>query len=147
MRKYRVIDADGEEYEIEETINEDACHDEDEEVIEKKEEFHDEPEALPLEADEIDALKRLAAVADKLIALLNTSDEDMDEEELHDEDEEEIEAEEEEEVIDTDEQPEEKIHDSKSSFGAIERKKKQVEDSSLRDEVADAWTKRYGGIK
>ena len=39
-------------------------------------------------------------------------------------------------------------HDSKKSFGSLEAKrKKTVEDSSLVDEISDAWAKRYGGLK
>ena len=47
----------------------------------------------------------------------------------------------EEEVIETG-----KAHDSKKSFGAIQRKSKP-KDSLENDEVADAWAKRYGGAK
>ena len=62
-------------------------------------------------------------------------------EEVEDEDEEALLDEDEEEVIETG-----KAHDSKKSFGAIQRKSKP-KDSLEDDEVADAWAKRYGGAK
>lgn len=143
MRKYHVIDDDGSEYQVEEL---------DEELVEETQD--DEPEINTLSNEEIEALKKLAAVADKLVALIETKDaeegmeennlvdEDEDSEELDDEDEEE------EEVIDTEEEEKKITHDSKKSFGSLESKKrKAVVDNSLVDEVSDAWTKRYGGIK
>ena len=47
-------------------------------------------------------------------------------------------------LVDTDEKV--KGCDSKKSFGAIERKKKNIDDS-LTDEISEAWAKRYGGAK
>ncbi len=146
MRKYHVIDEDGSEYQVEEL---------DEELIENSDDKvkDDEPEVNGLSADEIAALKRLAGSADKLLALLEAKDSDMDEDNLVDEDEDkelDDEDEKEEEVIDTDEEEEDKkaTHDSKKSFGSLETKKRKVvEDSSLDDEVSDAWAKRYGGLK
>lgn len=149
MRKYHVIDDDGSEYQVEEL---------DEELIE---EAHDEePIVNALSAEEIKALKKLAAVADKLLAIIAAKDSDngMEENNLvkKNEDNEELEDEDEDEkVIDTDEdledeEEEEKkpVHDSKKSFGSLESKKKaKVVDNSLTDEVSDAWAKRYGGIK
>ena len=131
MKKFYVRDADGEEYEVEE-INE--CHDD--ETMEATE--------TALTADEIAALKRLAGVADKLLATLETSDEETQDpdETLKDEDvgeEEKMEDEEKtEEVIET------KTCDSRRSFGAIE-KRKAVVDDSLNTDIDDAWAKRYGG--
>ncbi len=147
MRKYHVIDEDGSEYQVEEL---------DEELIENpKEELEDDEPVIndALSEEEIEALKKLAAIADKLVALTEIKDSDMDEDNLVDEDEdEEVEDsdEDKEEVIDTDEEEKGKTpaHDSKKSFGSLEAKKKKiVEDSSLVDEVSDAWSKRYGGLK
>lgn len=148
MRKYHVIDDDGSEYQVEEL---------DEELVEETQD--DEPEINALSNEEIEALRKLAAVADKLVALIETKDaeegmeennlvnKDEDNEELDDEDEDVIDAEEEE-VIDTEEEEKKVTHDSKKSFGSLESKKrKAVVDNSLVDEVSDAWTKRYGGIK
>ena len=143
MRKYHVIDDDGSEYQVEEL---------DEELVEETQD--DEPEINTLSNEEIEALKKLAAVADKLVALIETKDaeEGMEENNLVDEDEDseepDDEDEEEEEVIDTEEEEKKITHDSKKSFGSLESKKRKVVvDNSLVDEVSDAWTKRYGGIK
>lgn len=145
MRKYHVIDADGSEYNVEEL---------DEELVEEEKFEDDDPALTTLSTEEIEALRKLAGVADRLLAMAETKDSDMDEDNLvqKDEDEEEIEDEDEEreEVIDTDEEEEEKkpTHDSKKSFGSLESKKKSsVEDNSLVDEIADAWAKRFGGNK
>ena len=136
MKKFFVRDADGEEYEVEE-IKE--CHDDD--VIEEVSETEEQPEALTNE--EIAALKRLAAVADRLLSTVKAEDEDP--ETLDDEDEEkdigdeEVTEEKKEEVIDTT-----KTRDSRKSFGAIE-KRKAIVDDSLNTDIDDAWAKRYGG--
>ena len=131
MKKFYVRDADGEEYEVEE-INE--CHDD--EIAEATE--------TALTADEIAALKRLAGVADKILATLETSDETTQDpdETLKDEDVEEEEKMEDEEK--TEEVIETKTRDSRRSFGAIE-KRKAVVDDSLNTDIDDAWAKRYGG--
>lgn len=136
MKKFFVRDADGEEYEVEE-IKE--CHDDD--VIEEISETEEQPEALTNE--EIAALKRLAAVADRLLSTVKAEDEDP--EALDDEDEEkdigdeEVTEEKKEEVVDTT-----KTRDSRKSFGAIEKRKATVDDS-LNTDIDDAWAKRYGG--
>ena len=136
MKKFFVRDADGEEYEVEE-IKE--CHDDD--VIEEISEIEEQPEALTNE--EIVALKRLAAVADRLLSTVKAEDEDP--ETLDDEDEEkdigdeEVTEEKKEEVVDTT-----KTRDSRKSFGAIEKRKATVDDS-LNTDIDDAWAKRYGG--
>ncbi len=95
-----------------------------------------------LSSEEIASLKQLAAVADKLVGLVNTSTDDDDEdeeEEIEDEEEEQIE-----EVIDT---AKKKTADSiKKSATAIEKKIK-TDDSLDTDAVSDAWAKRYGGNK
>lgn len=143
-KKYHIVDADGSEYEVEEIM-------EDEDESEMIEEKAEEPEVHDdlLSEEEIAALRRLAAVADKLIALTETSDEDEEiienEEDVCDEDEE-IAEEKEEEVIDTCEEEETKPRDSKRSIGALEKTQKIMNDS-LVDDVAEAWAKRYGGIK
>ena len=136
MKKFFVRDADGEEYEVEE-IKE--CHDDD--VIEEISETEEQPEALTKE--EIVALKRLAAVADRLLSTVNTEDEDPemidDEDEEKDIADEEVTEEKKEEVVDTT-----KTRDSRKSFGAIEKRKATVDDS-LNTDIDDAWAKRYGG--
>ena len=136
MKKFFVRDADGEEYEVEE-IKE--CHDDD--VIEEVSETEEQPEALTNE--EIAALKRLAAVADRLLSTVNTEDEDPemidDEDEEKDTADEEVTEEKKEEVVDTT-----KTRDSRKSFGAIEKRKATVDDS-LNTDIDDAWAKRYGG--
>lgn len=119
MKKFYVRDADGEEYEVEEVEEINECHDD--ETTEATE--------TALTADEIAALKKLAEVADRLIATLETAEEDP----IADEEPEEKT----EEVIET------KTNDSMRSFGAIERKK--VVDEAIDNDVDDAWTKRYGG--
>ena len=117
MKKFYVRDADGEEYEVEE--------------VEELDEGKNEVTEPALTADEIAALKKLAEVADRLIATLETAEEDP----IADEEPEETEKTEE--VIET------KTNDSMRSFGAIERKK--VVDEAIDNDVDDAWTKRYGG--
>lgn len=126
--KYRVKDNDR-EYEVEEIVSD--------EEIEETVEPTDDDQALT--SDEIAALKAIAKAAPQLMELIKkseTTDEDIEEEE------------EVEEVTDEDEEEEEeKIpkHDSKSSYGSIEKKSKKVDDSIVEDEVASAWAKRYGG--
>ena len=136
MKKFFVRDADGEEYEVEE-IKE--CHDDD--VIEEISETEEQPEALTNE--EIAALKRLAAVADRLLSTVKAEDEDPemidDEDEEKDIADEEVTEEKKEEIVDTT-----KTRDSRKSFGAIETRKATVDDS-LNTDIDDAWAKRYGG--
>ena len=141
MKKYLVKDED-EGLVVTELDEEPEKKTEDEDI---EEEVHDDDALTP---EEISALKSLAAVASDLVALVEkskTSDEDEEiddeDEELEDEDEEALLDEDEEEVIETG-----KAHDSKKSFGAIQRKSKP-KDSLVDDEIADAWAKRYGGAK
>lgn len=140
MKKYLVKDED-EGLVVTELDEEPEKKTEDEDI---DEEVHDDDALTP---EEISALKSLAAVASDLVALVEkskTSDEDEeidDEDEDEDEDEEALLDEDEEEVIETG-----KAHDSKKSFGAIQRKSKP-KDSLEDDEVANAWAKRYGGAK
>lgn len=102
-----------------------------------------ETSGVALTDEEIAALKGLAAVAPKLMALVNTTEEEPEEieeiEETEDACKDKDEVEEKEEVIET--------RDSKKSFGSIERKRKTNVDDSLVDEISEAWAKRYGGNK
>ena len=135
--KFRIKDEDGKDYEVEE-------------ILEKKSEEDAEEvgtvEKVELSEDEIKALKTLAAKANDLLALLDSTtqtDEEEEEEKVEDEDEDE------EEVMDADEEvvetcEEKTTHDSKSAFGSLSSKKYRVDDS-LEDEVSAAWAKRYGG--
>ena len=120
MKKYIFKDEDGCKLEVEEL-------DEETEVID--EENVDE---VVLTKEEIIALKKLAPVVDKLVDLLKVEEKEQ-EEITHDEDEEE--------VIETCT----KAHDSKKSFGALEKKQKIDDSADLVDEISNAWAKRYGG--
>lgn len=138
-RKFFIQDEDEKTYEVEE-IEEAPI----ETKSEKESEIKTNDEGLS--EDEIVALKKLASVADKLVAMCETSDEETEETETEEDDETE---ENEENVLDTDEDIEEmKSRDSKKSFGSIERKKK-ANDSFDNDQmsIAEAWAKRYGGNK
>lgn len=130
--KFKVRDKSGREFKVEE-------------IEEVKPKAEDEPltsscDDDELSSEEIASLKQLAAVADKLVRLVNTStDEDEEEEQIEDKEEEQIE-----EVIDTSKM---KTADSiKKSATAIEKKIK-ADDSLDIDAVSDAWAKRYGGNK
>lgn len=148
MKKYKIRDEDGNvmTVEEEEVKEKDACT----EQIEDDE--------MSLTSDEITALKSLAGVADKLMALLNKDVTDDDEEvekksqvvkkESYDDEEET--DEDDEEIVDTDEDVEEaivkKTTDSRHSVGAIERRQKTIDSAfDKEDEIAQAWAKRYGG--
>ena len=146
--KFNVRDENGKEYCVEEVEKSTETTDETTPLT------NTEDEDKALLPDEISALKRLAAVADKLIALTNTTDEDVD----SDVDETDIDDEEEEvkeEVIDTASLGSNKANDSKKtakdsikkSACAIEKSNASVNDSVDTDEIADAWAKRYGGNK
>ena len=89
MRKYHVVDDDGSTYQVEEF---------DDDVVEEQ-------DVNTLSDDEIEALKRLASVADKLLAKLDDED-NMAENNLEDE-EEEVEEEKEEKVVDNEEDEDE----------------------------------------
>lgn len=149
MKKYLVRDGET-EYEVTEVEEEPKDEDviKNEEEVVKTETGDDE---FALSAEEIAALKSLAAAAPKLLAMVKgdeTTDEDEDDKGLvtcdEDEDETDIDVDcDAEEIKKT---PETKpTRDSKRSFGAIERKPKVRADDSLVDEVSDAWAKRYGG--
>lgn len=136
MKKYFIKDEDA-TYEVTEV--------EEEQVPQTDDVPADEPEALTPE--ETAALKRLAAVADKLIASITDANEDVENdetvEEFEDDDEEIDEEENEEEIIDT----EAKTKDSKKSINdsVVSNKKTTVNDSidDVEDEVANSWAERY----
>ena len=142
--KFFVKDEDNETFEVEE-IEETPAKEVTTEVETKDE---------ALSAEEIAALKKLAAVADKLIGMCTTSDEDEDDNDNDvdadvdvDDDEDEDGKEE---VLDTDEDDDKVIkpRDSKKSFGSIEKKRKAVSTvDSQQESIAEAWAKRYGGNK
>lgn len=133
MKKFRIKDEDGMEYSVEE--------------VEKNIPAKDDMSILS--EDEIASLKKLASVADKLIALTETNDEVEEEvkksvdEVLEDEDEDIEEKEDKEEVVDTDEDEDDckGMHDSINSLD-----KSNVNDSiDVQEDIASAWAKRYNG--
>ena len=117
--------------------------------------------------DEVKDLKKLAKKVKELLALVKDEDEDKkkdkdEAEEEKDEKEEKISVEEfdaDEELLEIPEDDEEQgsddledeeeevtvAHDSKKSFGAIERKASVDDSIDLETEIAQAWAKRYGG--
>lgn len=134
-KKYRIIDEDGDRYEVEEVETEEV----------KAPETTEDPvedDDSALSDEEIRALKRLAGVADKLVSLVDeaqATDKDTDEDE-------EMIEEDKEEIIDTDEEELKKpTCDSKKSFGAIEKPVKTVDSLDADLDIAAAWAKRYGG--
>ena len=134
-KKYRIIDEDGDRYEVEEVETEEV----------KAPETTEDPvkdDDSALSDEEIRALKRLAGVAEKLVSLVaeaQATDEDTDEDE-------EMIEEDKEEIIDTDEEELKKpTCDSKKSFGAIEKPVKTVDSLDADLDIAAAWAKRYGG--
>ena len=136
-KKYRIIDEDGDRYEVEEVETEEV---KDPETTEDPVEDDD----SALSDEEIRALKRLAGVADKLVNLVaeaqaTNTDEDADEDE-------EMIEENKEEIIDTDEEELKKpTCDSKKSFGSIEKPVKTVDSLNADLDIETAWAKRYGG--
>ena len=143
MKKFHVKDEDGEVFEVEE-LDEATLAPATDPAPASKPEVNDDN---GLSDDEISALKGLAAIAPKLMKLVeNTADACEDEEELDDEYEDptvDDKDEQIEEVIDTDEEI--KPRDSKKSFGAIERKKKAKDSTENAISIETAWAKRYGG--
>ena len=137
--KFYVHDEDGNKFEVEEVTEQPA---EVEGELPENKPVSD-AELLP---EEVDALKKLAAVADKLMSLISSDTDDCGSDPMLDEEEEEEEAEEEEEtVVDTDCGLGIKQKDSvKKSIGANENKR-STNDSVEEDTVAAAWAKRYGG--
>lgn len=137
--KFNVRDENGKEYKVEEVEEVKKTDDEDE----TKKPLTNTCTDDALSPEEIASLKKLAGIADKLCALVDTTtDEEVEEEE--EEEEIEDEGEQIEEVIDTDE-PKKAKDSIKKSAGAIEKKTVKTEDSVEEDDVAAAWAKRYGG--
>lgn len=132
-KKYYVTDESGDKYTVEEELDE-VTKDEDEPDMDPV----PTSDEAALTDDEIVALKKLAAVAEKLLAKVEpeVTDEDNDDEEVLDEDEE---------ILDTEEDIEVKATDSKKSFGAISSKKKAKDSMNDAISIEDAWQKRYGG--
>lgn len=148
-KKYRVTDAEGNVTEVEEL---------DEEVTDPvtepagiATEQHDDDGVLS--ADEIAAVKKLAAVADKLVALLPTeptSDEDEDDKLKNDDDDDvcDDDVTDPEKLLDTDEDKKASLGDSKKSLGAIARKATHIDDEAVHAQsVDDAWNRRFNGGK
>ena len=129
MKTFRIKDEDGKEFEVKEL-----------EAEKDIPEQHDEEPAadIALTSEEIASLKKLAGVADKLVALIPT--EDADEDKL--EDEEETVEEKIENVVDTDEDEADGcLHDS------IEKKETINDSIDVQDEIANAWSKRYNNME
>ena len=128
MKKFRIKDETGCNYEIEEITDETI-----EEVT------NDEIEVLTQE--EILALKQIAAVAPSILKLLTQQkDETVEEEEVEEE------VVNEEEIIDSEGiNTKENKKDSKKSYGAIEKQNNVKDSFDVEEEIAKAWAKRYGG--
>lgn len=134
MKKFKIKDTDTqEEFEIEEVS--DGTED-----IKK-----DDLDLLP---EEITALKKLASIADKLIALLDVENKehaatnDVDEDIVEDEDADDEVTDAKEDVIETIKK------DSIASFGSNEKRASVSDSFDERElEVESAWAKRYGGKK
>lgn len=131
MPRFKIKDEDNREYIVEEV--------EDEEIeIETKENDN------ALSDEEIAALKMLAKSASELLKLLKTEEEEheaVEDEEIDEDKDEYIEEEKDEEVVDT-----MKGHDSKSSYGSLEKETRVTDTQIDTDlEIAEAWAKRYGG--
>ena len=146
-KKFVIQDDDGQQFEVtEETV--------DEEPEEEKPEVHDDES---LTADEIAALKSLAAKASDILKLLDVKakddDEDVDEDMTKDEDEDEDVINDDGEDVDEDMTKDEdedketvvKTGDSKKSIGSIQRKRVVANDSIENREIdiAKAWADRY----
>lgn len=120
-RKFIVKDEDGLETEVEE--------------ISEQEVDPTKDEVTGLSDVEIEALRKLAAVADKLIAMIDAPEgEGEGQADLGEDDDGE-------QIIDTN-----KLGDSKAAVGQIEKKSAKTNDSvDLETEIAQAWAKHYGG--
>lgn len=140
-KKFIIKDDDGKQFEVtEETVDEEP-----EAKSEEMPEVHDDE---GLTADEITALKNLAAKAEDILKLLEveakehaTSDED--ENVITDED---VEAEDADMTEDEDEETVIKTADSKKSIGSIEKKKNVMTNDSIEDSetaIAQAWADRF----
>ena len=140
-KKFIIKDDDGKQFEVtEETVDEEP-----EAKSEEQPEVHDDE---GLTADEITALKSLAAKAEDILKLLEveakehaTSDED--ENVITDED---VESEAHDMTEDEDEETVIKTADSKKSIGSIEKKKNVMTNDSIEDTetaIAQAWADRF----
>lgn len=141
-KKFIIKDDDGKQFEVtEETVDEEP-----EAKPEEMPEVHDDE---GLTADEIAALKNLAAKAEDILKLLEveakehaaTSDEGEDV--ITDED---VEAEDADMTKDEDEETIVKTADSKKSIGSIEKKKTVMTNDSIEDSetaIAQAWADRF----
>lgn len=140
-KKFIIKDDDGKQFEVtEETVDEEP-----EAKSEETPEVHDDE---GLTADEITALKNLAAKAEDILKLLEveakehaTSDED--ENVITDED---VESEAHDMTEDEDEETVVKTADSKKSIGSIEKKKNVMTNDSIEDTetaIAQAWADRF----
>ena len=140
-KKFIIKDDDGKQFEVtEETVDEEP-----EAKSEEMPEVHDDE---GLTADEITALKNLAAKAEDILKLLEveakehaTSDED--ENVITDED---VETEDRDMTEDEDEETIVKTADSKKSIGSIEKKKTVMTNDSIEDSetaIAQAWADRF----
>lgn len=147
--KFNIRDIDGTEYSVDEIeeVKEADIHDDDDVEIDTTE-----IESSELSPEEVSALKRLAAVADKLVEMVGSSDVHDDEddfeeekeivEEASDGDYEEADDDEEETVVDT-----KKMKDSFNRSAFKTEKRKKIDDSLEVDEISEAWDKRYNGGK
>ena len=141
-KKFIIKDDDGKQFEVtEETVDEEP-----EAKPEETPEVHDDE---GLTADEITALKNLAAKAEDILKLLEveakehaaTSDENEDV--ITDED---VEAEDADMTEDEDEETVIKTADSKKSIGSIEKKNTVMTNDSIEDSetaIAQAWADRF----
>lgn len=141
-KKFIIKDDDGKQFEVtEETVDEEP-----EAKSEETPEVHDDE---GLTADEITALKNLAAKAEDILKLLEveakehaTSDEDenvITDEDVESKDADMTEDEDEEETV-------VKTADSKKSIGSIEKKKNVMTNDSIEDSetaIAQAWADRF----
>lgn len=139
-KKFIIKDDDGKQFEVtEETVDEEP-----EAKSEEMPEVHDDE---GLTADEITALKNLAAKAEDILKLLEveakehaTSDED--ENVITDEDVESKDAD----MTEDEEETIVKTADSKKSIGSIEKKKNVMTNDSIEDSetaIAQAWADRF----
>lgn len=140
-KKFIIKDDDGKQFEVtEETVDEEP-----EAKSEEMPEVHDDE---GLTADEITALKNLAAKAEDILKLLEveakehaTSDED--ENVITDED---VESKDADMTEDNEEETIVKTADSKKSIGSIEKKKNVMTNDSIEDSetaIAQAWADRF----
>lgn len=140
-KKYFVTDEEtGKKYSVEE----DACKDEDPDKKDPDNKVKDDDEVAGLTAEEIAVVRELIPFKDQILALVKPADQpaadaDPEEDPMADED-----PSQENDVVDTDPEEMKKAHDSKKSFGAIQKKASvKVEDAFDKEErIAKAWANR-----